>query len=406
MRIIRLQEGTRRIFSPEEIDQATVWEIIKKYPDLVEVEFPTPLNNQNYMLLSKSSVGVLPLEDGALWIEPKVEVHNVFKMLEYAYDLESFQLLPEQIPYGSLEESYEWMVSLLAEMVVTRARKGLYQAYIGRSEDLPYIRGRLVFEETAKRFIRGQVSPYCEYEENSVDIPDNQILLRTLYLLSQSRFEREDVKEAVQKAYRALAGTVTLRHVEAKECAGRTYNRLNEDYRPMHSLCRLFLACSSPAFTRGAAEFFPFVVDMKYLYERFVARWLDKNGSPSMRFVPQYPKTVGIQDPMTFFIDVVVMDEQGQTLAVLDTKYKGGQAQVGQAGRPVASDIHQMVSYATMMRTGRAALIYPTARMISLAYDIEHIMLRTMVFDLDGDLDAAGRAFLTELESFLFNPDS
>ena len=53
--------------------------------------------------------------------------------------------------------------------------------------------------------------------------------------------------------------------VGADRCVGRTYNRLNADYEPMHALCRFFLENSGPAHARGDRSMLPFLVNMPRL---------------------------------------------------------------------------------------------------------------------------------------------
>ena len=51
----------------------------------------------------------------------------------------------------------------------------------------------------------------------------------------------------------------------------RLYHRLNQDYQPMHGLCRFFLEHSGPTHQDGDSAMIPFVVHMPALFEKFVA---------------------------------------------------------------------------------------------------------------------------------------
>ena len=64
------------------------------------------------------------------------------------------------------------------------------------------------------------------------------------------------------------------------------YHRLNRDYEVLHALCRFFLENSGPAHSSGGHTFFPFLVDMAQLFERFVAGWLQKHLPPD-KLLPQ-----------------------------------------------------------------------------------------------------------------------
>lgn len=73
------------------------------------------------------------------------------------------------------------------------------------------------------------------------EIEENQILAWTLLRITRSDITLERSLPAVRRAYRALHGTVDPRPFLAQDCVGRLYNRLNEDYEPLHALCRFFL---------------------------------------------------------------------------------------------------------------------------------------------------------------------
>ena len=95
---------------------------------------------------------------------------------------------------------------------------------------------------------------------------------------------------------------------------------------------------------------------------------------------------------LTFRIDLVVCDAINETpLAVLDTKYKVPDS-------PSADDIAQVIAYAATKQCPEAVLIYPTP--LSKPFDEQpspHIHVRSLQFALDGDLEAAGDAFVQSL---------
>jgi 5-methylcytosine-specific restriction endonuclease McrBC regulatory subunit McrC len=82
------------------------------------------------------------------------------------------------------------------------------------------------------------------------------------------------VKQAVNQAYRALSGVVTLREKAANDCISRMYHRLNDDCRAMHGLCRLLLEHLGPDIGFGERLFIPYKLNMPLLFENFVAEWL------------------------------------------------------------------------------------------------------------------------------------
>jgi 5-methylcytosine-specific restriction enzyme subunit McrC len=121
--------------------------------------------------------------------------------------------------------------------VLDRARKGLYRNYIGEADELPYLRGRIDFVGTD--------------EEHSADIEDNRILLWTLHRVRRQALRQERVRVELDRARRALAGTITLEQSSPSDCVNQLYHRLNEDYAPMHGLCRFILEQTGPHIQPG-----------------------------------------------------------------------------------------------------------------------------------------------------------
>lgn len=242
----------------------------------ITIEWPSPHTGGQYKLTTRGCIGYLPVtEDLALAIRPKVPVQNVFGMLEYAYRLKSFEVMDGLYGSATLEELYSKLASVFARRVSDRVRRGLLREYGARTEALPYLRGRL---ETAQlhRFATRPLLP-CRYEEHGADIEDNRILLWTLFLLARVEGLHRSAKRDVRLAFRALRGRVTLVEVSARECVGRAYHRLNQDYEPLHALCRLFLETRGPEVSLGERKSVPFLVDMDRLYERFVFEWLKRH---------------------------------------------------------------------------------------------------------------------------------
>ncbi len=387
-RVITLTEYEPVHFAPEEIPAEVGKILFRHYPNQVEVEFPTPKTEGRWQLRSLGWIGHIPLTpDLHLALLPKVPLENVFSMLEYAYRLK-FDLLPELVHCQSLAEFYERLAHVLALRVLDRGRKGFYRAYLAQAERLPYVRGRLDVQPAAQR--PGQVKLPCQYEEHTVNIADNQILAWTLYYIAHSGMCTERVLPAVRQAYRTLQNLVTAVPHGPQACIDRPYHRLNEDYRPLHALCRFFLDQSGPTHQLGDQTMLPFLVDMASLYELFVAEWLKSQLLPAgLTVTAQEP--VEISQDHRYHIDLVLSDNAtGATRCVLDTKYKA-------PDKPSNDDINQVTAYATVKACNEAILIYPASLVKPLAAKVGDIRVRSLTFSLAGDLEQAGQTFLQAL---------
>jgi 5-methylcytosine-specific restriction enzyme subunit McrC len=277
-------------------------------------------------------------------------------MLEYAYNLTSFKLLDDVVDVAVIEDLFERLASILARCVLGRVRKGLYSSYIADEGDLPFLRGRIAIAETVRGMLRGATTLSCQYEEHTADVEDNRILAWTLYCLRKLPFKRESVQRDVRQAYLALAGTITVTPAEARECINRFYHRLNDDYEPMHGLCRLFLEHLGPGIEAGEHIFLPYIVDMPILFETFVAQWLKERVPSEPQVTPHCRVRLDANVNLTFDMDIVVRNKAtGQVLAILDTKYK-------RAALPDESDISQVTAYAVQLHAPKAILVYPSLK--------------------------------------------
>ena len=119
-------------------------QIYQNYKGKIEIEFPSPKTDDQWELHSEGWVGNIPLTDQlSLSIQPKVEIINIFRMLEYAYRLGTMEFLEELYEADSLTDFYNELANILAKKILARGRKGYYRTYLDLNQRLPFITGRL-----------------------------------------------------------------------------------------------------------------------------------------------------------------------------------------------------------------------------------------------------------------------
>src|SRR3569833_111977 len=360
------------------------------------VSFPSPLNGYRYTLRSKGWVGHIPIgPDTLIRVRPKAPVSTIFGMLEVAYNLKSFQLLDGETDIDTVSELFERVAAILSYRILDRARKGLYQTYLSENEPLAFVRGRINMRESLRLSARGSVELYCEFQDLTHDLEDNQILLWTLYHVSRRGIERPEVRRTVQKAYRVLGAVVGLHRKEYHACIGRLYHRLNDDYRPLHSLCQKQHKQQEPDKTNGQNQFLPFKLNMPRLFEMFVAEWLRKSASAAWAVTAQHEAKLQGSSELVFRIDLVLKQKiSGRPFAVLDTKFKLSET-------PSEAGVQQAVAYAVEMGVRHAFLVYPNALAHPVRARVGDIEVRSLSFDISSEINAAGTAFLERLTSSL-----
>jgi 5-methylcytosine-specific restriction enzyme subunit McrC len=276
LRVIELIEYQSVQLALDELPWAVGEQLWREFSKQVAVEFPSPKTGGQWRLTNQGWAGYLPLEPNlGVLLTPKVPISNLFRMLAYAYDLKDLRFFDDLIEVDSLQDAYEHLAVLLAQRVLDRARRGLHRTYEPRHEKLPYVRGRI--DVTPAIRTPWRLGLACHYAVHTADNEDNQILAWTLDRIARSGVCRGRALGTVRKAHRALQGTVRLAPFSARDCVGRSYTRLNEDYAVLHALCRFFLENLGPTHELGSHQMLPFVLDMAALFERFVAAWLTVN---------------------------------------------------------------------------------------------------------------------------------
>lgn len=306
-------------------------------------------------VVNRGWIGIIPELD--VMLTPKVPVGNLFRMMEYAYCLPSLSILSGEAAIDSLTDFYDSLAILLARRILDRCRKGVYRSYEDRQESLGVVRGRILLPALFRQSVIDTLP--CLFEEQMADNEENRLLRWTLYFLSMAYCKGRRAEKEVCRAERELSGRgIRLQHYPADACQNRHYTRLNEDYRLLHGLCRLFLEHSGPKFATGNQNMPPFLLDGARLFEFFVAQWLtakqeQKNFPFSIK--RQFVETVeGVAGSVTYQYDLLLTDinEPSRVCAVVDTKYKYDK-------KPGSADYYQMVAYAHKLSAPLAVLVYP-----------------------------------------------
>ena len=362
----------------------------REYGTKIQVDFPSPGTNNSWQIRSLGWAGIVNVgEDLQLTIIPRDGLRSLFSMLEYAYRLGSFHLYRGLVGCGSIEEFYSELAGILARALLERSRRGLLRGYQTRDSQLGYLRGRLDLERHSRSDNPNVIA--CRYQEQTCDIPENRIVLAALVMIERSGLLSERVLPAVSRARRELCGIVSERGVSSADFARIAYSRLSEDYAMMHALCRFFLDSSGPTYPASGRSISPFLVDMAYLFELFVAEWLRRHLPENLRLHTQSKLTPTGDHPLHFRVDILIVDAAtDQPLLVIDTKYKSD-------GRIDPSDVAQVVTYAEGTGCHDAVLLYPRPPKSPLDIRVGDIRVRALSFPIDADLDTAGYVLLSRL---------
>lgn len=380
------------VYLPDEALSEEAGKILwPEYKEQIELEIPSFKTKGRWKLKSNGWVGRIPLTpEQEIVLLPKVPIKNIFGMLEYAYELKKFKFIDGTTTYESIEDFYERLAIKLAKSVLDRGRKGFYREYRPHIEQLPYVRGRINLRRMVLR--PWDIRPECYYKEHTPNIEENQILAWTIYRILHSGLCKDRSLPQLHRAYQALQGLASTKPFSPEDCINRIYNRLNQDYEPLHNICRFFLENCGPAHNVGGYTTRPFLVDMASLYELFIAEWLKAHKTlfPTGYQIKAHDRvSLGRNKKVHLDIDLVLYKD-GKACCVLDTKYKS-------PDKIKNPDIFQISYYARSKDCHDAVLIYPKTQNEPFDEPLKDIRVRFLSFPLDEDLDNAGKIFMEQL---------
>ncbi|HEX6960385.1 MAG TPA: hypothetical protein VF175_00850 [Lacipirellula sp.] len=227
------------------------------------------------LIQSGACIGTLALGDLTIHVKPRLAARELATMIRYALGAAD----PRQ--RAAIESSAAGLNELLALILADEAaaiqRIGISRHYIRRRERLTVLRGRPDFTASFPWNDGGMTSINCRYHELTYDNLDNQLLRRGLAHATTLPISVEARRQLLEhrQAWSSLASDIhPNRHdfIKARE----RYSRLSEHYRLAHHIVERLLFREAPGSFHDDAPTATsgLVMNMAWLFERFVERWL------------------------------------------------------------------------------------------------------------------------------------
>ena len=345
----------------------------------------------HYDLTPSSWVGVVHLPGLDIVIRPKVELDRLLFMMSYSLggirDLESAVSLKEA------DDLPEAMVMAFVRLTSRALARGVQQGYRTIDDSSLTLRGRLrVGDQIRRRF--GPMPPAeVTYDEFTVDIELNRLLLAATERLSRIRF-RSEASRAGLRGIRARLEGVSLVPYDPRRLPVVTFNRLNERYRDAVTLARLILGSASFDLGHGDAPATAFLVDMNRVFEDFVVEALRETLGSDLGVLVQGARGrslyLDVADRVRLEPDLSLW-QGGRCVFVGDLKYK----RIKSAEYPNA-DLYQATAYAVAAGLDDVLLIYAAGEDDPISHEVVRIDKSIQVTTLD--LNVPPLALLREVD--------
>lgn len=251
-----------------------------------------------------------------------IPVQNIYYMLAYA-----FQVLNENgykdIETEQFDNVGELCAAILAKGVTLQLKRGLGKEYIPQTEPLSSLRGKIDIAESIKTQSMLRKQLVCTYDDFTVNSYMNRILKSTMELLIRS-----DISKTRKKELRKLLvffGDVELLNVYDINWRIQ-YNRNNQSYRMLISICYLVVKGLLQSNTSGSTKLMDFLDEQRMcrLYEKFILEYYRKEHPEIKASASQIPWQ--LDDDFSSMLPVMqtdIMLSKGNTVLIIDAKYYG-----------------------------------------------------------------------------------
>lgn len=384
---------------PQEVNltPAEVFLLRRAMTDRLDI-WPTGESGR-YLLKARSHVGFVALPSGRFMaIKPKVQIDTLFALLAAVYDPARSVFREEPQAYTSVAGLFEFVVRFFVAHVEDLIARGVLHGYRRISEDLVALRGRLLVTETLRNHPGLSDRHWCAYSRFTVDVAENRVLRWTSRCLAGFRYQEPGLGTRLRRVEMALAA-VALDPDARQLSEGIDFHRLNEHYRPAMILARLLLDHLSFSGTAGGSPFVAFLVDMDWLFERYLGIVLKRAaGAWDVEVVEQEHHTLDHAGQFPVRPDVVLY-RRSQPQLVMDAKYKLDEAH---------GDVYQMLAYCHAVGLSKGILVYPASEAApsgELAIrGPGEALIRYLTLDLGGSperLEVRAKELCKEVEDWL-----
>jgi 5-methylcytosine-specific restriction enzyme subunit McrC len=322
----------------------------------------------HYDLTPGSWVGVVHLTDLDIIIRPKVELDRLLFMMSYS--LGRIRDLDSMVSLKEADDLPEAIVMAFVRLTSRALARGVQQGYRTVDDSSLTLRGRLRVGDQIRRRYGPMPPAEVTYDEFTVDIELNRLLLAATDRLSRIRFRSEASRPGLRGIRSRLEGVLLVPY-DPRRLPAVIFNRLNERYRDAVTLARLILESASFDLGHGDAPATAFLVDMNRVFENFVVEALcDALASDAGVLVQgAHGRSLHLDeaDRITLRPDLSIWRDS-RCVFVGDAKYK----RIVSAEYPNA-DIYQAVAYAVATGLDQTLLIYAAGEGQQASHEIVRI---------------------------------
>ena len=249
----------------------------------------------------------------------------------------------------------------------TLTRGGLAKRYVPVEENLPYLRGRLLFREQIRENLTNQARFYVAHDELSVNRPANRLIHSALAKLTS--LVRDPGNRRLLHLLRQLIEAAEVPQSANLHADRQRYqvDRSMPHYGPVMQWVDLFLFGHGLATYSGRHRNLSLLFPMEQVFEDFVTHCF-------RRYQPDYGVTAQSQQAYLAEIDgkkafqmrpdILLREKKGEGAKfILDAKWKGLDTSFDAPKYGIdQADLYQLYAYAKGYDCNAVALVYPRSQ--------------------------------------------
>lgn len=333
-----------------------------------------------------NKVGVARVDGLQVVIQPKMGINRLIFLMGYA--LRPSHWRGDLVSLDPELELPEALADAFLALAKRALGQGLLKGYVTVDESLPVLRGRVRESEQLRRRFGRAVPLEVRYDEYSVDIPENQLMLAAVARLLRTPGVGVRHRGGLQRLRLQLADVTSPPQGTAPSWSS---SRLNARYAPALILAELILAGRSFEQRVGNVVVTGYLLNMAKIFEDFVTVALrEAFRSYGGRSRLQYSAHLDVDETVPVKPDFVWL-EQGEPKVVVDAKYKAEKP----SGFPQA-DLYQMLAYCTVLGLPEGHLVYAKGHEQEKTHIIQGANVRIVAHTLD--LESGHEELLAEVE--------
>lgn len=238
--------------------------------------------------------------------------------------------------------------AILSKGMGRQLKHGLYRQYVGYTDELATVRGKINISETLKLRMARKSRLMCEFDELSENNLLNQILKSTAALFLDQQDVEAKYRTQIKKQLLFFANVDWL-DLSTVHWSALRFQRHNQSYRTLMGICQLITEGLLMSTDEGSRKLASFVDDqhMSRLFERFVREYY-KRHHPELRPRASHISWA-LDDDMRTMLPQMQSDiklRHDNSVLIIDTKYYSSTTQFRFGSQSVHSgNLYQIFTY-------------------------------------------------------------